>query len=58
MGISRWASMALMAEAMIAAGPSLLKSGGGHTRVGLTPKQWQKRKRRLKMRSYSRKVNR
>lgn len=56
MGISRWASMAAMADAMIAAGPSLLKYGGGHTRVGLTPKQWQKRK--LKMQSDSRKVNR
>lgn len=54
--ISRWASMAAMADAMIAAGPSLLKYGGGHTRVGLTPKQWQKRK--LKMQSDSRKVNR
>lgn len=57
--ISNFLNVAAMAAAM---GQTTYSSGAGKRKerdvVGFTPKQWQKRKRKLKMQSDSRKVNR
>jgi hypothetical protein len=57
MGLKNVLPLLAAAEALMAPGPANAKRASV-VRYGLTPKQWEKRKRKLKQQKLSRKINR